>query len=536
MAGSTGENDRSRDGERRSTDTETRRGLLYLITAAFGGLSAAASATARASPVGLPSSADDTSADKRTWRRGATRSSIRSIDDKLNERLSINDFASADPSGASDSTDAIVNAIAEAARLGWPVQVDGTYRYSRTLIVPARVMLVGRGGTSARETQYRGRSCLLKDFDGDGCIFMGADSGAEQMQFDSVRGRAGDNVVLRGERSFLDRCSATNAGRDNVRVGSDDEGGNTNLWRLTFMLSVGAGRHGIMISHPTDANGGTLFGCDARLNGGDGVHVDRCRWTSFINPVSQLNKGAGLRFAANARAANVVGGDVEANDGGQGIIEPGAQGIVIDSPSNDVGPWEDRAPPGVNRIRTFEPGLARLVDGDMLAVLNPRKGGTAAVELFAGVGQDNVAAIRGHRGAGTGGVLELFTKPDKDVPRRFLHIDELQRATFDAAIATTMADISPSGAKAIDLSTCGKARIRSSRKTVTITSPVRAKAGQRLTLRIENLTAGEINVSWPADFRLASPRGPRPRTSLALELDFDGEKWFEISRSGDIPL
>lgn len=516
-----------------------RRSLLSFLGLGIGGLSSAALARVRSSypqtvTTDLASSPTTT---EDVWLRNTPGAAPRDAKEKVGERLSVNDFAGADPTGVADATKALESAINAAAQLGWPLQIDGVFRYTKPLIIPERVLLLGRGATSALEVKLRGRSCLLKDFDGEGCTFAGADSGAERIQFDSVKGREGDNVVLLGERTFLDWCAATNAGRDNIRVGTDRNQGNVNLWRLTSPISLGARRHGVNISHPTDANGGTIYGCDVRNNMGDGIHVDSCRWCTIVTPVSQFNKGVGLRFTANARAASVLGGDLEANTQGQGLIEPGAQGIVVDAPMNDVGPWQDNSLPGTNRIRTFAQGLGRMTDGDVLAILNSREKGVAAIDLFADIGQDNVASIRARLGEGTGGVMEFFTKRDKDEPRRFLYVDELQRPSFDAAIAVAEMNISASGVSAADLARCGKVCVRIDGDILNIAPPTNAKRGQRLTLRIENHgTTRDPIARWPTNFRLAAWQGPLPGYRITIEFDYDGAKWIETGRSGSIPL
>lgn len=472
------------------------------------------------------------------WRRAVAGASTRSLAAKAEERLSIDDFDGADPTGVADSTRAIVAALAAGAARGWPVHVDGAYRYTAPIRVPGKVLLVGRGVSSEREASLRGVSCLVKDWNGPGVTFAESDSGAERVQFDSLPNRSGDNVVLAGQRNFLDWCAVTNAGRDNVRIGSDEPGGNANLWRLTFLITIGAGRHGLYISHPSDANGGMALGCDSRQNGGDGIVIDRSSWSTFINPVAQLNHGAGVRFTSNARSTNVVGGDVEGNAQGQGIIEAGAMGIVIDAPSVGAGLWVDLAPPGKNRLRYFAGDSAQMIDGDVLTVLNSRSGGVAAVEFLADTGEANVASIRARQESGTGGTLELYTKRDRNVPAVFMRADAMQRVQFGAAPAIASVTLPPDGSIAIDMSRFGAAKIDvQSPGTVHVAAPQNGIPGQRLTVLIANRRAAPIpDIGWASTFRVARGRAIAARCSTAVTFDCDGMSWIEIARSGDVPL
>jgi polygalacturonase len=78
-----------------------------------------------------------------TAKLDATGSTVRGLDDKLAEFVSVKDFG-ADPTGAADSTTAIQAAIdAHRGKIFFPV---GTYKISSTIIVKEERILIGEGG------------------------------------------------------------------------------------------------------------------------------------------------------------------------------------------------------------------------------------------------------------------------------------------------------------------------------------------------------------------------------------------------------
>lgn len=69
-------------------------------------------------------------------------------------------------------------------------------------------------------------------------------------------------------------------------------------------------------------------------------------------------------------------------------------------------------------------------------------------------------------------------------------------------------------------------------------APLRAVEGQRITLRIRNVSAGKLGeLRFDPVFNLAPWTQPGPASSRAIDFDFDGTHWTEICRTpGDVPI
>ncbi|MBS0503449.1 MAG: hypothetical protein JSS55_06525 [Proteobacteria bacterium] len=457
------------------------------------------------------------------------------------ERLALSRFVGADPTGVTDSSAAIREAIDRAGKTGLPVHIDGVYRYAAPLAIPARVLLIGNGATSDAAT--RGHSCLLKDFDaeGPGILFAGADAGAERIHFDNVKGRAGDNVHLAGERQSLEFCAFTNAGRDGLWVGGDGSGKNANLWRLTSIACLENERHGLRIdslARAPDANAGFLLGADLRGNGGDGIHHDGGWWNTFVNACCQDNKGAGFRLGPRSRGCLIVGGDVEGNRGSQGVIEGGAAGNKIDAPLYGSGAWTDLSPQGANRISAYSIGAGGFLDGDMLTVANSRAGGEAVLRFLVDAGLNQVGQIRARTVLGTGGGVSIWTKPNRNDPAEAVFFDEGQNALFRAGMAEKYEIVPYASRIAVWPRRYRWAQISvSDARAFTIALDTSGIiAGQRVSAIVRNMTAGLIAAGSWAGAKLSSPVRPAAGKSIAVHFVFDGHSWIEEARSAEVPL
>ncbi len=70
-----------------------------------------------------------------------------------------------------------------------------------------------------------------------------------------------------------------------------------------------------------------------------------------------------------------------------------------------------------------------------------------------------------------------------------------------------------------------------------IGSPTNATTGQRITIRVRNTSAGALGpVSWGRAYKLAGWTQPAAGTSRAIDFQFDGANWIEVSRApADVP-
>ena len=71
----------------------------------------------------------------------------------------------------------------------------------------------------------------------------------------------------------------------------------------------------------------------------------------------------------------------------------------------------------------------------------------------------------------------------------------------------------------------------------TINAPTNPSNGQRITMRIRNVTAGALGaVTWNAVFKMAAWTQPGAGTSRAIDFQYDGTNWVECARTAtDIP-
>ena len=148
-------------------------------------------------------------------------------------------------------------------------------------------------------------------------------------------GNGGDGIVVLANNVVLDQVYSCNNGNDGIRVGQDAAGNNANSYHFIKPVCSGNTRHGIYVNNDntgasTDANAGLMLHPFTQSNGGDGIKVDRGYGTTIVNPLSEVNTGAGVRAAANCRGMYIFGGDLaEANVGGDFVRDSGAKDIQM---------------------------------------------------------------------------------------------------------------------------------------------------------------------------------------------------------------
>lgn len=289
-----------------------------------------------------------------TYTSSQSGSTQRTLQAKLSEFVQVQDFAGADPTGVADSTTAIGNALAAAAALNVPLLVNGRFRYTSQIVVPARVKMKGSGITSDEATSGRSRSCFIKDFNGTGFLFSGDDAGVDGVQFDSAAARTGDNVQVTGSRFCAPLIAVTNAGQDGLRIGQTGSTGtglslgNANLFYIGRIAALNCGRYGVNIddtntggsgSYPLgvpDCNGGFIGHAECERNNVDGIRFGNCLDNTVSYLVAQTNAGYGVRMSAYARNNVILKSYTESNTTGEGIIEANATQNVVFASSRAV--------------------------------------------------------------------------------------------------------------------------------------------------------------------------------------------------------
>jgi hypothetical protein len=281
----------------------------------------------------------------------------------------LSELQGADPTGILDSTTAINNAIAKASA-GRSIYVDGQFRHTATITIPDRVRFVGHGALVS-DASARGPSCFVKDFNGLGFLFSGAESGTEGVQYDSVASRSGDNVQVTGTRWMAPSICVTNAGNDNLRIGKTEPTEiqnpiNANLWYIGRLHSYGAGGHGLRIDHVNGANvgpnwpqglpncnAGTLVSADIGMCVNHNLSLGNTIDNWFGNIVCQESTGAsGIHFGANCRNNIISKCYTEGNHSSDAIIDAEAtQNIVYASRASTINTgWTDNSGNKSNQI------------------------------------------------------------------------------------------------------------------------------------------------------------------------------------------
>lgn len=306
----------------------------------------------------------------------------RNLSNRGTDFVSVKDYGAVGD-GVTDDTAAIQAALTAAAANGAVVLVEGRFRHTAQIVVPAKVGVIGIGITSDESTAGRSKSCFIKDFNGVGFLFSGDDASTDGIQYDSATGRTGDNVQVAASRWRAPSIAVTNAGQDGLRIGTTGATGtgtataNCNLFYIGRIAALKNGRYGINIdssntggsgNYPLgvpDANGGYIGLAEVDRNTSDGIRFGNCIDNYVASIVAQTNTGYGVRFDPYARN-NIIGKSyTELNTAGNGIFDTNASQNIIYSASRGVtlsAGWTNNGG-NSNLLITHEQGVG--VDGSI---------------------------------------------------------------------------------------------------------------------------------------------------------------------------
>ena len=379
-----------------------------------------------------------TSAANVSFTQAGTGAIERTVEQKLNESVSVLDFG-ADPTGVADSAAAINAAFAAGKNSVY--MPAGVYKILSTVTIADYCSLRGAGHTSENGTSDRAATVILKSFNGVGLI-VGDNCVASDFQVEGDAGNTGDGIQVLGGRSVLRNIQSNKHGGDGIRIGDDNNDAiNVNLWRLDNVMSIYNTGHGLYIHHTNsntdatyplglpDVNAGTATQLDLRQNGGDGLRIYNAIDNKFYGTVAQNNGGNGVKLLQYARGHNFYGLYTEANSTSEMTIDSGAnQNLVIGNRFVLIGSgWVDNG--STNFIlectgNVSDPTAGYYAVNKVLAIKNLASGGTPALDFYSDTNAGLSAAIFAEESGTTGGKLTIRTKRDGDTGVDRFSIDD----------------------------------------------------------------------------------------------------------------
>ena len=379
-----------------------------------------------------------TSAANVSFTQAGTGAIERTVEQKLNESVSVLDFG-ADPTGVADSAAAINAAFAAGKNSVY--MPAGVYKILSTVTIADYCSLRGAGHTSENGTSDRAATVILKSFNGVGLI-VGDNCVASDFQVEGDTGNTGDGIQVLGGRSVLRNIQSNKHGGDGIRIGDDNNDAiNVNLWRLDNVMSIYNTGHGLYIHHTNsntdatyplglpDVNAGTATQLDLRQNGGDGLRIYNAIDNKFYGTVAQNNGGNGVKLLEYARGHNFYGLYTEANTTSEMTIDSGAnQNLVIGNRFVLIGSgWVDNG--STNFIlectgNVSDPTAGYYAVNKVLAIKNLASGGTPALDFYSDTNAGLSAAIFAEESGATGGKLTIRTKRDGDTGVDRFSIDD----------------------------------------------------------------------------------------------------------------
>ena len=473
--------------------------------------------------------------------------------DRNADTISVTDFDGADPTGATDSTAAVLAAIAAAALRKLALNVNGRFLYASQLVIPARVALRGTGWTSDSATSGRSHSCLIKNFDGVGVLFSGDDGSADGVHFDSIAGKTGDVVQVTGSRVRLLNGASTNGGGDGVRIGKTEAGAssiNANCGVLCNWQSLHNGGWGVQFDHTNtstdatfplgapDCNAWTLshvvIGASGQPNVLGGIKFGNTIDNVATHLVIQDNTGRAIHCTTSARG-NFITAYCEGNVAGGPLFDSGAKYNYLRQTSTLITSNEATDSDGTNQIDRALSATNGWASSQS-AVANIA--GAAARSYYSGANFDRVAHSTGEVEGTSGGLWSLYTKADGGSSTVAVTADSKQRLKPQAALVEKAVTLTYGATVNVNASLGNNFAVTATNGTAfAIASPSVAATGQVITITVINTSGGVLgSITWGTDFKLASWTSPATGFSRSISFRFNGTNWIEIGRTpADVP-
>ena len=423
------------------------------------GSSTAADARTALAVVGLTDLAASTGAALVGSIQTGTGVAARTVQAKLRDVFSVKDFGVVgDGTNETTTIQAAIDAVA-ATNGGILVFPPCSSFYGFTsLTIGNRVILQGQGYSEYVASRP---SAYLKRFTGStgvGITVTGDNSGFDKLHIDGDD-LGTDLVVVNGGRFILRDTSLVQAGRDNLRIGSDTTSNtfNMNLWRVFNLISLDAGRYGFHIhdaksSLLPDVNAGLLVGCDIRGAVNHGIYFEQAWDCNLYGVTCQNNGGTGLRYGALSRNITAIAPYLEANGNNEFRADAGNQfsRIIGNRSGINTSGYVDSTTNGVDMLQTRN-GITGFYHHRHIRVANFAAGEDATVALWADTNENQAGSLNGRAGAvGSSGAMAIQVKRNGNTPiDRFLFTDgtagPAANTAFVITTSTTPASASATG-------------------------------------------------------------------------------------------
>lgn len=246
----------------------------------------------------------------------------------------------------SDDTLPVQTGILTAQIDGSDLVLDGIFRITSTLEITSRCHLIFTGGYPKNGYGGYGKYSFLKKaatLNGPALLVRNGAHGTviDGGGIEGEAGNGGDNLVIEGNSTIVNRFGALYAGRDGFRIGSDNGNINANEFYLRKCYAAANGGRGFNVSGQingglSNANAGTLDSCDASVNGSDGFYFQNAGANTIINPNSEGNSGWGIYLDGLSQQHTIIGGDSEGNTLGDVYIAS-TRTVVLGVTDNGTG-------------------------------------------------------------------------------------------------------------------------------------------------------------------------------------------------------
>ncbi|MFT3912896.1 MAG: glycosyl hydrolase family 28-related protein [Anaeromyxobacteraceae bacterium] len=464
--------------------------------------------------------------------RGAT--AERALADRFAEQVNVRDFG-AIGDGVADDTGAFQAAYAAVRGNGGTIVVPrGTYRMN--LLVDAdRVRIEGAGSgnvdSGLAATSLRPGDPTVPVLQvGGGLVRRQGITIRDLALVGTGAGGSSDGLVVRGAQGVtVDGVIATGFGRDNVRIESTPTASSFAIWFSNFHTSA-ARRSGFRAEYgPGFVT--AIFAANAHFNGWNApgataIHLDSvrlgCSGCYVDVPGDAVGHVVLERSWAPEPALELQGGEID-DAGGAGAVA--VELPFARTPTAWFGRWVSGELSIAGSIRLGErqvPAAGMSGSKSNLWLEHPMVFhglDFPAGEAGAATGTADVQLRRtGERGAATLAVEGARVRAPALVTGRVTPVFA-ERLVIDAA----------AGNEHVITAT--------RRDPFRLEPPINPAPGQRITIRIRNASGGPLGaVSWHPVFRLSPWTSPGPASSRAIDFQYDGASWVEVSRTpADVP-